>query len=548
MNPSKPRRALRGSRSTASIVSAVALGLVGVMAGTAFAGAALAVGDAGAWLSGAARSPVHDGDTARVEDGEGGSSQALAGTRGVGVVSIRNDRTGEIITADMSRMPVAGARPTASTSKVLLAKGMMVVVDGQTNSITRLDPAGGPKVGEAWRPPAGAVVAAAEADAQGVVWVFTVDGMIRGLDWDAPAGRFVEEKAERIERVSDDAVLAPHATGVTVFGPRAGVIAQVGTGADGYQQSNQLIGIDAASITGSADLVPGALADQSAIVILDRGRVRQISTAPLGCARPAAPAAFDDTVYVVCQGNQKVIRLTRDGRVAGPEIRTPGRTDAQLTTDGGRLMLTVHGADQGREIDRTGAEKTFRREPMAGTQSIHVRPKDRDVSPTPSRPGSNPAAVPAPGPTPSGAPSPEVPNPQPPAPPTTAQPNPRPTAPPTTVQPTPRPPVDTIKPTLAASPPSPIKPEPSAAPTPSGGPTRRGESRPAKPRAVSSETERAQTESAQAVPTQSRSSVPSRDRSGPIPSRANASDSVSPRSEVSLKTGKDAQAEVDTSP
>lgn len=541
MNPPHPRRKLRGTRSIASAVSAVAVGVVGVMVGTALAGAALGVGDAGAWLSDAARDQGlgHDPDASRVAREQGGSREPLVGMQDKGVVSIRNDRTGEVITADMSRIRTAGARATASNSKVLLAKGMMVVVDGQTNSITRVDPAGGPDLGEAWRPPAGAAVADAEADAQGVVWVFSVDGMIRGLDWDAPDGRFVEKKVQKVERVSDDAVLAPHPTGVTIFGPRAGVIAQVGTGADGYQQSNHLIGIDAASITGSADLVPGALADQSAIVILDRGRVRQISTAPLGCARPAAPAVFDDTVYVVCQGNQKVIRLTRDGRIAGPEIRTPGQTDAQLTADGSRLVLNVHGADQGIEIDRRGAEKTFRREPVAGTQSIHVRPKDQDVSPVPAQPEPNPAARQTPGPTPSGpsgAPIPEGPTP-------------RPSAPTTTVQPAPRPPAGTTKPTPPPPPHSSIKPRPSAAPTASGAPTRPGMSAPATPRAASSEAEQAQAESTQPAPTQGRSSAPRRDRSSPSPSRPNASDSVaSSPSEASPKAGEASQREADTSP
>lgn len=373
-------RVTRTQVANASVASAIALGVVGVLVGTGVASTAIGVSDGMTWLTDAARGEIlqYNPSTKRIERAYkvAQPGDVIEISQDSGIVSIENGRTGELLTVDMSKMRAAGARAIDANSKVLVAKGMMVLVDAQTNTLTRIDPIRADDLGEPWTLPRGTAVADAAADRQGTVWVVSNDGVVRGLEWDRRSQRFLEVKSKKVDKVADDAELVAHPEGVTVFGPRAGVIAQVGTPSDTYQQSNQLIGVASATTESPADLVPGALKKQSAVAILDRGRVRQVSTAALGCARPISPTAFNETVYVVCEGSQKVIRLTRDGRVAGPEIRTPGPADAEPIADEGRLVLNVSGASQGIEIDRSGAPQLFDRQPLGGTQTVQVQPDE----------------------------------------------------------------------------------------------------------------------------------------------------------------------------
>ncbi len=112
---------------------------------------------------------------------------------------------------------------------------------------------------------------------------------------------------------------------MTVFGPKAGVIATVGTGQDTYQQSNQLIGLDPGKIA-TPDLIPAALPDRGTVVIVTKGEVRQVNTTALGCPRPTQPVSFNGTVYVVCEGSDKVIRLDPDATPPGGRRLPPPRT------------------------------------------------------------------------------------------------------------------------------------------------------------------------------------------------------------------------------
>ncbi|MDO5500847.1 MAG: hypothetical protein Q4F67_14325, partial [Propionibacteriaceae bacterium] len=370
----RPRKGV----ANASAVSAITLGVVGVMIGTGVASTAIGVSDGITWLTDSAKGEVlqYNPSTKRVERAYqvGRPGDPIAVAQGNGVIALRNERTGEVITVDMSKLQAGGSRATGDSSKVIVAKGIMVVLDGEKNTLTRVDPVLASDMGVSWSPAGGAIIADAVADDEGTIWVISSDGMLRALVWEDAGARFLEKRSEKVDLVGDDAYLTAHEAGVTVYGPKAGVLAQIGTRNDGYRQSNQLVGIGPAGANGPANLVPGSLISRSAVVILDRGQVRQVATGSLGCPRPTSPVAFNETVYVVCQGSQKVIRLTRDGRVAGPAITTPGQADAEPVTDEGRLLLNVSGATEGIEIDRSGATHRFDRVPLAGAQPIQVAP------------------------------------------------------------------------------------------------------------------------------------------------------------------------------
>lgn len=370
----------------ASVASLITLGLVGLLIGSGAAGTAVAVRDGITWLTEETQGQVvqYNPSTRRIEriSRVGSAGDGIDAVQDNGIVALRNQRNGEIITVDMSRLRAGGVRASRANSKVLVARGMVVVLDRERNRVSRVDPITARDVGEPWIAPAGSTVVDIAADDAGTVWTIGTDGTLRGLEWDGHDAQFVEGAAEHVEFVGDDALLAAHDEGVTVFGPRAGVVAQYGTRNDGYRRSNELIGVSPASVNGPADLVPGVLTDRSAIMILDRGQLRRVATNRLGCLRPSRPAAFNDTVYVVCRGSQKVIQLTRDGGIAGPAILMPGPGDAEPVTDEGRLLFSVSGAAEGIKIDHDGASERVDRLPSREPQPTHSASTDLGTAPS----------------------------------------------------------------------------------------------------------------------------------------------------------------------
>ncbi|MDO5681495.1 MAG: hypothetical protein Q4G46_01530, partial [Propionibacteriaceae bacterium] len=351
-----------------------AFAMVGVLIGSGVTSTVIGVSDGVTWLSNGNRGEVlqYNPGSNRVEQAYrvGQPGDEIAVTQGNGVVALRNERTGEIMTVDMSRMQAGGVRTSHGRSKVVVARGMMFVLDTESNRLSRVDPVRAKDLGEPWVAPGNVSIADVAADDEGTVWVVDSGGMLRGLSWQTDQNRFVERQAKRVALVGDDAVLTGHETGVSVFGPRAGVIAQVGTKNDGYRQSSLLVGVDPARLNGPSDLVSGAMADKTSVVIVDRGEVRVVPTGELDCHRPARPVAFNDTVYVVCQGSKKVIQLTRDGKLAGPPIATLGNADPEPVTDEGRLLFNVGGAPEGIQISRGGDAERFDRLPLGGTRPM----------------------------------------------------------------------------------------------------------------------------------------------------------------------------------
>lgn len=374
------RKAIKAPRgrtiANASAVSAITLGIVGVMLGTGVASTAIGVTDGVTWLADPATGEVlqYNPSTKRVEKsyqvGQAGDPIEVAQANG-GVV-LRNGRTGEVLTVDMAN-PGAGRRASGDKAKVVMAKGLMAVADTERGTVTRIDPVKATDLGSSFQVPGGELIAAV-ADEDGTIWVATSEGKLIGLRWQDSENGFVKSADRALKNpINPGAVLSPHPKGVTLFDARSGVIAQSGTGSDVEVQENRLIGADPTKVLGPADLVPATLTEQSAVVVLDRGRLTQYSTAGMGCDRPVDPVAFNDVVYVVCQGSQKVIRLTRTGAEAGPEIRTPGNADAKPVTDEGRLVLNVSGAEEGIEIDRTGTDQRFDRRSRGASQQLDVQ-------------------------------------------------------------------------------------------------------------------------------------------------------------------------------
>ena len=397
-------------------MSVLALGLAGGLLGSGVAGTAIGFGDGLTWLADDSRGEVlqYSAASGTVERAwtVGRPGDPIRVAQSHGMAAIHNERTGEVFTVDLSGLHAVGVPTAGGHSRVLVAGGLMALVDGARNTITRIDPVRATEIGEAWHLPAAALVDAA-ADDDGTVWVAATDGTVHGVAWDEAAARFVGTRSERVHLIGDDAELTAHPRGVTVFGPRSGVIAQVGTPHEGYRRSDQLVGVRAAVASGPDDLVPGALPGRAAVVILDRGHVRHVSTGEFGCATPTNPVSFSDRVYVVCRGSQKIIQLTRDGREAGPQIHTPGDSDAMPVAAEDRLLLNVGGASRGIEIGRTGGVQPFDRLPAAGSQPAPVRSTgtvESQVGGTDGRPGSGtPTPVPevSPGPASDAPPAPE---------------------------------------------------------------------------------------------------------------------------------------------
>ena len=115
--------------------------------------------------------------------------------------------------------------------------------------------------------------------------------------------------------------------------------------------------------TESVDLVPVAQPESGTVSLMNNGSLVTINTAPMGCSTPSTPATYQDVAYVVCAGQNKVLRLAADGKPAGDAVETPGDGDAELLWDEDQLVMNVPGADEGIVIGRDGHPRPFDRSP-----------------------------------------------------------------------------------------------------------------------------------------------------------------------------------------
>ncbi|GAB3898990.1 hypothetical protein GCM10029964_084280 [Kibdelosporangium lantanae] len=267
-----------------------------------------------------------------------------------------------------------------------MADGRVYIVDCATGTIDNADPTTLEDVGQAWQ--AGRPLADAVVDDKGVLWAVDQDGLLHALEWSDADSRFTERSSRHVPGAGPHTVLIPHQTGVTLLDLGNGVVVQEGTGQNVNTTTLQLPGDVLGARTSPAVLVPAAVPDQSTVVLVTGDRVLQVEVGSLGCAKPGRPVVFRDKVYVPCLGANRVILIDGSGRRAGPDVRTSGSGDPELTVDDGQLFINTPGGDQGVLVDADG-----------NTSQITVRSPDLPVV-NPDRP-----------------PAPDVPQPPPPRPP-----------------------------------------------------------------------------------------------------------------------------------
>lgn len=356
----------RAKAANASALSIVALGVAGVMLGTGVASTAIGVSDGVTWLSDISRGELllYNPATRTIETAYrvAAPGSPLKVTQHNGQVAITDERTGQVTTIDMTTMAKGGQR-AGNGSKVIMSAGHMFVADLGDGRISAVDPVTAVDLGTPFVNDKGIVDVA--VDERGTVWLVGQDGVVKSLNWSDAESTFTVGVTKQVPKLGGDGVLTPHAKGVTVFGPAEGIVAQVGTPSEVYLKDDAFIGLDPAG-SAPADLVPFTL-PSGEVVLLDHGQPRRVSGRDHGCRTPKDAVVFNDNVFVVCAGESKVSRLTRDGRPAGPPIKTPGG-DAEPVNDEGRLLLNVPGSDQGVEIGRSGEQVPFdRRAPRPAT-------------------------------------------------------------------------------------------------------------------------------------------------------------------------------------
>ncbi len=159
-------------------MSAIALGLTGVMVGSGVASTAIGVTDGVTWLGDRNSGEIlqYNPSTGIVEQSvrvaEPGADVVVVQHNGM--LALKNKKTGgEITTFDLRTLTVGGQR-TGAEAKVLMGKGgRMYVADAAAGTITRIDPVtatdlGTPVDGEQLR--RGAALIDAVADESGTVW------------------------------------------------------------------------------------------------------------------------------------------------------------------------------------------------------------------------------------------------------------------------------------------------------------------------------------------------------------------------------------------
>jgi hypothetical protein len=394
----------RGRVRDSASFGAASLGVLliaGAVLGTGVARTAVDVSDGLTWLPDDPR-----GEVVQVNPASGrpevrlrvsGGDAQLEITQKDGVLVVLDRRTGQITVIDLATLLASGRRqvPPGPASKVLVSQGRVYVVDRAAGTITNADPVTLADVGKPWR--AGQPLADVVVDDAGVVWAVDHDGHLHALEWSDDDLAFREKSDETVRGAGPATVLVPHGTGVTLFGLDDGVVVQVGTGQDVSGATTRLPGEVLAAQNSPPGLVPAAVPDRGAVVLVTGDRVVRVDAAALGCGRPGRPVVFRDRVYVPCLGSGKVVVLDRGGKRGARDIPTPGGGDPQLVFDDGRLFISGPGAERGVIVDADGSTKpvTIRspelpvvnpdRPPIPEVPSP-PRPSPRPEEPT--RPGS----------------------------------------------------------------------------------------------------------------------------------------------------------------
>ncbi|MDQ1103027.1 hypothetical protein [Nocardioides zeae] len=424
----------------------------------------------------------------------GAPGEDLEVSQADGRLFVTNRTTGEVFSVDLASVLVSGQRRVASggATDLLLHDGSAFLVDRSTSSISRIDPSTTDAIGERWVATEG--LADATIDGQGRVWAIDEVGRLVELRWSDAERRFVTESEEDVDYAGDGSVLVGHDRGVTVFGPDAGIVVQVGTGDDVVGDAPSLVGSLLAPASAPDDLAPVASPDTGTLVIVGAGELREVDLTTIDCGKPGRPAVHRDLVYVPCDGAGRIVVLDGSGRRASADIPVPGERDAELVVDDGNLIVNVPGSQaglvvrpDGRISDLTRYDDRVTPTRLAGSRTPPTPQQVRDIAdadrPDPADLPDPPATTPPTGATtppsngtpPTGASAPTAPTaPTVPTSPPTGGPTVPPVGPPSTVPPggggTP-PPSDPGTPGTPGNPTNPTEPPPSEQPAELQAPT-----------------------------------------------------------------------------
>ncbi|MDX8141065.1 hypothetical protein SK854_03015 [Lentzea sp. BCCO 10_0061] len=375
-----------GGRESASFVAALlgVLVLAGAALGQGISRTSVSVSDGLTWLGDDQRgevvqvNPVSGKPQTRLQIS--GPDSQLEIAQEDGRLIVLNRRTGEITVIDLATLLASGRRqaPPGATSKVLVANGLVFVVDRAAGTVHTADPLSLADIGQTWQ--AGQPLADAVVDERGVLWLVDHGGTLRSLDWSDDEERFQERSQRQVTGAGPRTVLVPHDQGVTLIGLDGGVVVRDGTGEDVDSSTDRSDAEVIAAQTSPLDLVPASVPSSSVVVLVVGREVLRVDVGAMGCPNPGRPAVFRDKVYVPCKGSGKVIILDRSGNRGGDDVRTSGGSDPELVFDDGRLFVNVPGSSTGVLVDADG-----------GTRSLTIRSpevpvKDPDRSPPPSVP------------------------------------------------------------------------------------------------------------------------------------------------------------------
>ncbi|GGN02688.1 hypothetical protein GCM10011609_47020 [Lentzea pudingi] len=375
-----------GGRESASFVAALlgVLVLAGAALGQGISRTSVAVSDGLTWLGDDQR-----GEVVQINPGSGkpqtrlqisGPDSQLEIAQEDGRLIVLNRRTGEITVIDLATLLASGRRqaPPGATSKVLVANGMVFVVDRASGTVHTADPLSLADIGQSWQ--AGQPLADAVVDERGVLWLVDHGGTLRSLDWSDDEERFQERSHRQVTGAGPRTVLVPHDQGVTLIGLDGGVVVRDGTGEDVDSSTDRSDAEVIAAQSSPIGLVPASVPSSSVVVLVVGREVLRVDVGAMGCPKPGRPAVFRDKVYVPCKGSGKVIVLDRGGSRGGDDVRTSGGADPELVFDDGRLFVNVPGSSTGVLVDPDGATRSLT------IRSPELPVKDPDRSPPPSVP------------------------------------------------------------------------------------------------------------------------------------------------------------------
>ncbi|WP_143466627.1 hypothetical protein, partial [Lentzea kentuckyensis] len=386
-----------GGRESASFVAALlgVLVLAGAALGQGISRTSVDVSDGLTWLGDDQRgevvqvNPVSGKPQTRLQIS--GPDSQLEIAQEDGRLIVLNRRTGEITVIDLATLLASGRRqaPPGASSKVLVANGMVFVVDRAAGTVHTADPLTLADIGQTWE--AGQPLADAVVDERGVLWLVDHGGTLRSLDWSDDEERFQERSQRQVSGAGPRTVLVPHDQGVTLIGLDGGVVVRDGTGEDVSSMTDRSDAEVIAAQSSPLDLVPASLPSSSVVVLVVGRDVLRIDVGAMGCPKPGRPAVYRDKVYVPCKGSGKVIILDRGGSRGGDDVRTAGGSDPELVFDDGRLFVNVPGSSTGVLVDTDGATRSLT------IRSPEVPVKDPDRSPPPSStpPSTSGGAAPA---------------------------------------------------------------------------------------------------------------------------------------------------------